>query len=80
MARPRRAPTTQARIAIFAHEELGVLVDILYDDADFDTNAVTLLGALVLAARQLPPEVVAALVPAYVRREKEVMAAPPSGQ
>lgn len=79
MARPRKPPTTQARIAVFAHDELGVLVDNLYTDADFDTNAVTVLGALVLAARQLPPEVVAALVPAYVRREKEVMAAPPPG-
>ena len=79
MGRPRKAPTEQTRIAVFAKDELEVLVDSLYQDADFDTNAVTLLGALVLAARQLPLEVVVALVPAYVRREKEVMASPPPG-
>ena len=77
MARPRKPPSEQTRIAVFAKDELEVLVDSLYRDADFDTNAVTLLGALVLAARRLPLEVVVALVPAYVRREKEVMAAPP---
>jgi hypothetical protein len=75
MGRPRKAPTTQARIAEFAHEELEVLVDTLQTEAHFETSAVTMLGALVLAARRLPLEIVKALVPAYLEREQAVLAA-----
>ena len=70
MARPRKAPTKQARVAIFAHHELDVLVDNLYQERDFNVSPPDMLGALILAARRLPLEVVEALVPAYVARER----------
>lgn len=75
MARNRRAPTTHARIAVFAHDELDVLVNDLLTQGRFETSGVTLLGALVLAARRLPLEVLIALVPAYLEREQVELAA-----
>jgi hypothetical protein len=70
MARPRKAATKQARIAIFAHDELDVLVDNLNRHRNFNVSPPDMLGALILAARRLPLEVVEALVPAYVARER----------
>jgi hypothetical protein len=70
MARPRKPPTGQARIADFANAELQQLVDELYAERQFEASAVTLLGALVLAARRLPHDVVIALIPAYLARER----------
>jgi hypothetical protein len=71
MPRPRKAPSKHATIAIFAHEELEVLVHQLNTERDFNVTAPDMLGALVLAGRSLPLDVVQALVPAYVARERE---------
>jgi hypothetical protein len=68
MPRPKEAPTENTKIPVFAHEELEVLVHILRERARERISGPRLLGALVLAARQLPPEVVEALVPAYDER------------
>jgi hypothetical protein len=70
MARPRKAPTTHARLAQFANEELQLIVNGLHSERDFKTSAPDVLGALVLAARGLPLELVEALIPAYVARER----------
>ncbi len=70
MGRPRKAPTTQVRIAKFADVELGVLVDKLHEDIDFKASPVDVLGALVIAARGLPLTVVRELVTLYVSRER----------
>lgn len=75
MSRPKKASTTQARIARFAERELHELVDDLYQRINIKASAVDVLGALVLAARHLPPEVVNALLPAYVERERAERAA-----
>ena len=78
MARPPKAPTEQSRIAMFARDELDILVDILRQRAAAAAapapTAPDVLGALVLAARQLPPEVVEALVPAYEERQRDELA------
>jgi hypothetical protein len=65
MARPKEAPTENTKIPTFVREELEVLVHILHDRAQQRVSGPRILGALVLAARQLPPEVVEALVPGY---------------
>jgi hypothetical protein len=70
MPAPRKAPTQQVRLAIFASKELEDLVDTLLTQLRFETSAVTVLGALVLAARRLPPEIVRELIPAYIAREQ----------
>lgn len=70
MGRPRKSPTTQARIAKFVGDELTILVDRLLKDADFKASPVDVLGALVIAARGLPPTVVRELVDLYVKREQ----------
>jgi hypothetical protein len=71
MPRARKSPTEQARIASFANEELQQLVDALYTQLNFKVSAPDMLGALVLAARRLPLEVVESLLPTYVARERE---------
>jgi hypothetical protein len=71
MAEPRKAPSKQTRIAVFAADELDDLVDALLTQLHFETSGVTVLGALVLAARRLPPHIVRELIPAYVAREQE---------
>ena len=65
MARPREAPTTKVNIAEFANDELGILSTILTNRAKRHVSRPRILGALVLAARELPPEVVESLFPAY---------------
>jgi hypothetical protein len=65
MARPREAPTTKVNIAEFANGELDLLSTVLTNRAKKVVSRPRILGALVLAARQLPPEVVEALFPAY---------------
>lgn len=65
MARPREAPITKVNIAEFADDELGLLSTVLTERARRQVSRPRILGALVLAARQLPPEVVEALFPAY---------------
>jgi hypothetical protein len=71
MARPKKPRSEQQRMASFAKAELQVLVDRLGREADFETEAPDLLGALVLAASRLPAEVVRELMPAYVRRARQ---------
>lgn len=73
MARPRKAPTEQTRIATFAKSELDVLVDVLRRRASEAAapTAPDVLGALIIAARGLPPDVVEALLPAYGERQRE---------
>jgi hypothetical protein len=60
-------------VALFAQDELGVLVDKLDQDLGFTATAPDLVGALILAARRLPVEVVRELMPAYKRRERQVV-------
>jgi hypothetical protein len=74
MARPRNAPRTHARVAEFANDELQLIVNDLLREKKFRTSAPELLGALILAARRLPLDVVQALVPAYVEREQRELA------
>jgi len=74
MARPRKAPTDQQRMAEFAIAELNDLVNTLGQERDFVVSAPDLLGALVLFGRLLPPEVVVALVGPYVKRERAEIA------
>ena len=73
MARPREAPTDLVRFPAFLQEDLHVLVNILRQRAKERASGPRVLGALVVAARQLPPEVVEALIPAYDERAKEVI-------
>lgn len=68
MARPRQEPKTRVGLAEFANEELDVLVTLLTERARRQVARPRILGALVLAARQLPPDVVEALFPAYDER------------
>jgi hypothetical protein len=79
MARPRKAPTEQQRITRFAQRELEVLVDILVARVRGvpgpNPTAPDVLGALVIAARALPPDVIEALLPAYEERERAELAA-----
>jgi len=71
MARPAKAPQTERKIAIFADAELKVLVNKLRTTlTDFDATAVDVLGALVIAARGLPPTVVRELVALYEEEAK----------
>jgi len=65
MGRPRQAPTTKVDVAEFVNGELGVLSTVLTQRAKRHVARPEIVGALVLAARQLPPEVVEALLPAY---------------
>jgi hypothetical protein len=73
MARPRQAPKTKVGLAEFANEELEVLVTVLTDRAKRQVARPRILGALVLAARQLPPEVVEALLPEYDKRARAAL-------
>ena len=77
MARPPKAPTKQALVPIFAHEELDVFLDKLNDAREAKglkgpkVTAPDMLGALMLAVQRLPLEVADALIPAYQERERE---------
>lgn len=73
MGRPRKPPTEQARIAQFAYRELHELVDDLNLRLRFSAEAPDVLGALVLAARRLPLEVVRELMPDYVARSRAAL-------
>jgi hypothetical protein len=75
MARPRNAPRTHARVAEFANTELNLIVNDLLEKRNFKTSAPEVLGALILAARGLPLEIVQALVPSYLERERKELAA-----
>lgn len=77
MGRPRKAPTVQVRIAKFADDELGILVDKLLEDADFKASPVDVLGALVIAGRALPAPIVRELVTLYIGRERQEAAKNP---
>jgi hypothetical protein len=78
MARPVKAPTGQQRIPQFVRRELKILVDILTDRVQGESGpnptAPDVLGALVLAARGLPPDVIEALLTAYEERERAELA------
>jgi hypothetical protein len=78
MARPKTEPKTKVGLAEFANEELEVLVTVLTERAKHQVARPKVLGALVLAARRLPPEVVEALFPAYDDRAKEFIEEPES--
>jgi hypothetical protein len=66
MARPPKAPTKQATVPTFAHEELEVFLDKLNDGRKPPkVTAPDMLGALMVAVQRLPIEVAAALLPAY---------------
>ena len=69
MARPQKPPPTSVTVPAFVNDELGVLVNVLTSRAKTQVARGKVIGALVLAAQQLPPEVVEALFPAYEDRE-----------
>jgi hypothetical protein len=75
MARPRKAPTKQAVVPSFAHDELRLFIDKLNVGREQSITAPDMLGALMLAVQRLPPEVAAALLPAYEERERAEIAA-----
>jgi hypothetical protein len=64
-------PRKPAKIAPFVHAELGRLVSDLYTQAKIKTTREDVLGALVIAARDAPIELVAALLPRFIEREAE---------
>ena len=67
MARPRKPPTTERKIAVFIEDELEIFVNYLRQEVELRGSAVDVLGALVLAARNIPPTVVRELVELYNR-------------
>ncbi len=69
-----------AKIAAFVHAELEALVFDLYTQARVKATREDVLGALVLAGRRAPIELVAALLPAFVAREAEEKAAAAAGE
>ncbi len=73
MGRPRKPQTEQVWVPSFAVRELDQLIDGLSRDPGFDTSRQDLLGALVLAACRLSPELVVALMPAYVKRARAAL-------
>jgi hypothetical protein len=72
MAR-RKAPSEQARIPTFANDALKQLVDRLLTERNVDFPAPDLLGAVVLAACDLPLELVEALKARYIALERAEM-------
>lgn len=54
----------------WASRELGLLVATLYTEKNFKVERSDLLAALILAAKALPLDVIEALLPAYVARER----------
>ncbi len=71
MARPRKASKKQALVPSFAHEELEGFLDKLNKGRKPPkVTAPDMLGALMLTVQRLPPEVAAALLPAYEERER----------
>ena len=70
MGRPRERPRTHVRVPEFVNSDLQELVNVLTERAKRHVPRPKIVGALVLAARQLPPEVVEALFPAYDERAK----------
>jgi hypothetical protein len=82
MARPD-IPRIPTQVAVFVRDELNELVDDLYTHGKVKTTNQDVVGALVVAARQLPVEVVVALLAAYVGRENAEAAklsAPPTDE
>jgi hypothetical protein len=78
MARTRKAPTKQAFVPKFAHDELKDFLDKLNSAREArgqtkgpKVTAPDMLGALMLAVQRLPLEVADALIPAYQERERE---------
>jgi hypothetical protein len=71
MGRRREAARTHVRVPKFVNDDLNELVNVLTDRAKAQVPRPKVLGALVLAARQLPPEVVEALFPAYDERASQ---------
>lgn len=64
-------PRKPAKIAPFVHAELGRLVSDLYTKTRIKTTREDVLGALVIAARDAPIELVAALLPRFIEREAQ---------
>ena len=75
MARPQKAPTKQALVPAFAHDELKVFIEKLNTRRPDNITAPDLLGALMVAVQRLPLEVAEALMPAYQEREQAVVTA-----
>jgi hypothetical protein len=73
MPRPKKAPTTKVDVAEFVNDELEVLSTVLTNRAKRQVARPEIVGALVLAASQLPLEVVEALFPAYGERARKVI-------
>jgi hypothetical protein len=59
------------RVPQFVNADLQELVNVLTERANRQVSRPRVVGALVLAARQLPPEVVEALFPAYDERAEQ---------
>jgi hypothetical protein len=70
----RKAARQHVWLAKFANAELNNLVDVLYTEIDFEASPADVLGALVIAGRDLPPTVVRELVGLYIARERKVLA------
>ena len=79
MARPQKPDGYQQRIARFARRDLVELVDELGEEFGSRPDPSDLVGALIIAARRLPLEIVRDLMPAYARRQKEELSASESG-
>lgn len=73
---PRRAPAKHVYLAEFAKKDLDDLVHRLWTERNFDTSPVILLGAVVHAATKLPVDLVQALVPGYLERERQELGEP----
>ncbi len=71
MPRPPQAPQKNRKIAVFADAQLEIVVHNLRSTLEgFDATPVDVLGALVIAARDLPPTVVRELVALYNEEAK----------
>ena len=71
MGRRPQPRTTLVRVPEFVNAELEELVNVLTERAKRQIGRPKVVGALVLAARQLPPDVIEALFPAYDDRAKQ---------
>ena len=78
MGRRRKAPRKQTWVAIFAEAELKILVDKLKAMPEVSATPSDVLGALVMAARDIPLPVLRELLALYeVQDEAEVAKLPP---
>lgn len=70
MAKPQKSSIERknVKISALADTELDRLVDELYT-AGVDVSKGAVVGALVFAARRLPIKAVAAVIPAYIKRQ-----------